>query len=87
MLSSLSIRPRPADGSEVRWSILLPQQACPKPWKQLPAPGREILGEECSPPLEVFAQGCYRMNVSFHNVANYFPLQAGVEFLPSSSQI
>lgn len=45
------------------------------------------LGEKISPPLEVFAQGCYRMNISFHNVANHFPLQAGVEPFPSSSQL
>lgn len=42
------------------------------------------LGEENSPPLDIFAQDCYRMSISFHNVAKPFPFQAGVEAVPSS---
>lgn len=45
------------------------------------------LGEKIFPALEVFAQGCYRMNISFHNVANHFPLQARMEAHSGSSQL
>lgn len=85
MLSGLSIHPLTAGRPEVSWSSPPPQQTSPGPPSQLPGSRRRDPWEKEIPPLlEVFAQGCYRMNISFHNVANHFPLQAGMQAVPSS---
>lgn len=76
-----SVNP-PDDCRRVRGQLVQPPTPI-GPRASCPAPGREIPGRRKSPP-EVFAQGCYRMNISFGNVANHFPPQAGVEAVPSS---